>query len=279
MSRLLVTFIDTAWGDSILIESHSEHGQVRYGLIDCNDNGTSRPAAEFIRRRVEANAQGSSIPFPLFDFVLLSHGHADHSNGLATIMKQYGTRWFWYPKTTSLSAIKTIAFANRFTREVRLHQAVDRSRELPDLGDVNLKILWPPYQNDGPYDPENENNNSVVLALTLDRVSIVLTSDCEANNWSQILEDLPTKGVRIFQVPCHGAEQGMFDRFGQTPWLDHLKKNAKVVISGHSQLFSQPDPVVVSELERRKIKTLRTDEHYHVTISTNGRTVQAKAAT
>jgi beta-lactamase superfamily II metal-dependent hydrolase len=285
MSRLVVTFIDTAWGDCILIESHTDAGQTRYGLVDCNDISTSPAAMEFVIRRVQSNIGDRALPSPLFDFVVMTHGHADHAAGLQTMINRFATDWFWYPKMTSGPAIKVIHFANRFAEKVHRHQAVDRGKLLPDLGAVQLKVLWPPPGEPaagepyiGPYDPNNENNNSIVLALTLDKITFVLTSDCEAGNWPAIVKDYSLSGIRMFQAPCHGSQAGMFDRRGGTPWLDHLKKNVKIVISGHGQPNPQPDPVVLGELDHRKFKSFNTNEHYHVSFETDGHKVQTKWA-
>ena len=81
-----------------------------------------------------------------------------------------------------------------------------------------MRILWPNFDQ---IDTGNENNNSVVLALTLGEVSIVLTGDAEAENWPQIVGRLPSHTTYL-QVPHHGGRNGLFDLADGTPWLDHL---------------------------------------------------------
>jgi beta-lactamase superfamily II metal-dependent hydrolase len=79
-------------------------------------------------------------------------------------MREFGTKNFYYPKSTNwTSFISLIRYAGR-SSNVNWYQAIDNTNFLPKLGDVELDILWP--EHDG-IDQNNENNNSVVLQLTL----------------------------------------------------------------------------------------------------------------
>ena len=276
MSRLAVTWIDVGWGDSIILESEGDNGLVRYALIDCNDTNVSRSSFLFVKRFLELRQIDLSARFPLFDFVLLTHGHADHSTGIQALMSHFGTDWFWYPKTTHGGAIKVVHYANRFPQRIKRHQAVDQTKQLPNFGDVELKVLWPPHTTDGPYDKHNENNNSVVLSLKLGKNYFILTGDCEAENWPGIVPVMPKTGVRLFQVPHHGAYNGVFNDQNETPWLDKMKKSVKLVMSSHIRPHHHPHPSVTAEFDYRKLKYFRTDEHYHITIETDGSKVKTK---
>jgi beta-lactamase superfamily II metal-dependent hydrolase len=188
------------------------------------------------------------------------------------MMSYFRTDWFWYPKSVEHGGFaKIISYANRYRSKVNRHQAIDNTKILPDFGDVRLRALWPPFTAGGPHDSSNENNNSVVLVLTLGEVSFVLTGDCEAGNWSQIIGDLPqAPGLAVFQVPHHGALNGVFDDPGNTPWLDAILENVHIAMSSHIRPHSHPAPQVVQELQNRNIKPFRTDQHYHLTFTTDG---------
>ena len=86
---------------------------------------------------------------------------------------------------------------------------------------MQLKALWPPYTPGGAYDADSENNNSVVLALTLGQVSFVLAGDWEAEEGQQMCQDLAqNSGLAVFTVPHHGAVNGMFGSH-----VCHLKRS------------------------------------------------------
>jgi competence protein ComEC len=214
-----------------------------------------------------------SVPFagqPIFRWVLLTHAHSDHGLGLLRVLRTFGASEFWRPSTSRtprflVNVVRFVANSPNLTQP----RIVDSSRRLPNFGDVTLQILWPPVtKTEKLFD--NENNNSVVLALTLGRVTFVLTGDAEAEGvWSQIARHLP-KNTRFFKVPHHGAINSTFDANWKTPWLDSLPGGAKVAISSHVLPHKHPDPKVTATLDNRRVDTYRTDRHSHVTFETDG---------
>jgi beta-lactamase superfamily II metal-dependent hydrolase len=95
------------------------------------------------------------------------------------------------------------------------------------------------------FDTNKENFNSIVLALTLEQVSFILSDDCEADNWDLITGDLP----------------GL-------PGLDVLPGGTRIAMSSHIRPYNHRAPVVIQELANRNIEPFRTDLHYHLTFST-----------
>jgi beta-lactamase superfamily II metal-dependent hydrolase len=274
MSKLRVTMIDVGWGDSILVEALDSSGSSCYGLIDSNDTTTLRSSYIFLKRFFER--QGFSIPTsqPRFTWLLLTHAHADHGQGLKKVMNDYGTSHFWYPKTNSHAVFFSdlLRYAQRSSRVVH-HQAIDETKVIPPgfFGDVTMKVLSPEYS----LIDANENNNSVVLTLTLGNVCFVLTGDAEVDVWTRIADRIPANTL-LFKVPHHGSDNGMFDSSHRTPWLDRLSPSARLVISSHIRPFKHPDVEVVNELDSRQIKYYRTDEHYHITFETEGQDISVK---
>ncbi|MEM9365322.1 MAG: MBL fold metallo-hydrolase [Planctomycetota bacterium] len=274
MARLTVTMIDVGWGDCILLEFEKDGQDPRYALIDCNDRPNQRLALSFVKRHLQTKQVDWRNRRHFFDFVLLTHGHDDHSRGLKQMMSEFETKWFWYPKSGHPGLAGLLRYANR-SAKVDAHQSVDETKLLPDFGDVSMKILWPPHSPTGPHDPNDENNNSVVMALTLADVSFVLTGDCKASNWPSIVSKLPVN-LKVIQVPHHAAKNGMFDSSGGTPWLDAIASNVEIGMSCHISPHKHPHPDVITELNSQARSYFRTDEHYHVSFSTDGATVKKK---
>src|SRR5882672_4263772 len=97
MAVLRTTLIDVGWGDSLLLESEEDNGEPHYALIDSNDTSTLRSSNIFLRRFFERKNRSFPTSTPVFDWVLLTHAHADHGQGLKRILSDFGTWRLWYP--------------------------------------------------------------------------------------------------------------------------------------------------------------------------------------
>src|SRR5947209_6158609 len=97
MAVLRTTLIDVGWGDSLLLESEDDKGSSLYALIDSNDTSTLRSSNIFLKRFFERKNLNVPTTSPVFDWVLLTHAHADHGQGLKRILSDFGTLRLWYP--------------------------------------------------------------------------------------------------------------------------------------------------------------------------------------
>jgi len=264
-NKLRLTIIDVGMGDSLFLESIDGRGTSHYALIDSNDSTYSRSSYIFLRRFFEKKQEKVPSSSALFDWVLMTHAHADHGAGLQRILKDFGTKYFWHsdsPKYPVLIA-KLLDYARK-SNQVANYEAIDTSAVLPRFGGATMEVLWP---EPGVLD-ENENNNSVVLAITRGQVTFVLTGDAEADIvWTKISSKIP-KTTKFFKVPHHGATNGTFTSANATPWLAVLPKKALLGISSHILPYSHPDQKVVNALSGKTL--YRTDLHYHICVETDG---------
>ncbi len=272
MSKFKIILIDVGWGDSIFLESTDDAGQTVYALIDSNDTVYDRASFIFLKKYFERKNIVIPRDKPVFDFVLLTHAHADHAQGLKNIIKEYGTKNFWYPKSLNWKSFSTlIDYANRSPNVVH-HQAIDSSKINMAFGDVPFKVLWPPYDK---MDPENENNNSVVLLFTHGNQDFILSGDAEEEVWNQISGNIPLT-TKYFKVPHHGSVNGTFGPQKQTPWLDHCPANSLLAISSHIRPFGHPDQKVVDAFTHKNFHYLRTDENYHIEVISENNNIETK---
>lgn len=272
MSKLKVTLIDVGWGDSILVESQDNTGKDCYGLIDSNDTQNYRSSFIFLKRHFEKKKVKLPDDKPVFEFVILSHAHSDHGQGLKRIMREFGTKNFWYPKSLEWSSLsELIRYANLSSNVVH-HQSIDDTKINAKIGDIDMNILWPPHDVDK-IDPNNENNNSIVTVLPLNQVSFVLSGDAEEKVWEQIYQKLPQNKV-FFKVPHHGSVNGTSG--SNRGWFKNCPRSALLGISSHVRPFSHPDQQVIDIFKANNQQYYRTDEHYHITYQTDGNTIEVK---
>jgi len=89
------------------------------------------------------------------------------------------------------------------SRNVIQYGWIDNSMMLPNFGAVTVQVLWPPpHHNDA-----NENNNSLVIAMTLGRTSFVLTGDAEASVWSSISSQIHKEPILFLVVSAFLMQQ------------------------------------------------------------------------
>jgi beta-lactamase superfamily II metal-dependent hydrolase len=273
--ELKITLLDVGWGDSIFLQWKNDQGEHRFGLIDSNDTKYLQPSRIFLRRYFRRHLHYVSPGFekPYFDFVLLSHDHADHRAGLENIMKEFGTQDFFYPHTERTAGLgKLLDFAERERDKdngcVRHHEALDSDKPFPDFGDVAVNVLWPPPDHD--YEHASPNDTSVVLSLHVGKWYALLTGDAETEVWDAIASDIHWR-TRFVKVPHHGSVNGTFGPGDSTTWFSECPQAARLGIS--CDLYGNfvfPRPEVIRLFDENDKKYFRTDRHYHVTFVTDG---------
>ena len=261
MSSLKIVLIDVAWGDSIFLEAIDDAGNESYALIDSNDTTNYKSSLIFLRKYFQRKFGSSQVTKPVFDWVMLSHAHLDHGQGLKEIMKFFGTNHFYYPKSALNSSLAHLQrYANRPNVNIP-HQAIDTNRNFPDFGDAQVEILWPPEDQIS----NNENDNSIVLSFTLGNMTCMLTGDAEEDVWNVIKTSIPANTV-FFKVPHHGSRNGSLDHNHQGTWTTDCPTTALLGMSTHNRPHDHPHQEVLNHFNNRGFTYARTDDNYHLEI-------------
>ena len=268
MSILRVIILDVGWGDSIIVESEDQNGQLHVAVIDSNDSSKNRFTLNFLKRRLQTLGLDYSNQQHFLDFVLLTHGHADHGQGLKAIMQEFGTKQFWYSKSTHWGSMGSLLRFARRSSNVNHHQAIDDKRQLPNFGDVKLNVLWP---IEGELPENDENNNSVVMTLTLGKQTFLLSGDAEEIVWNKISNKIPLETAFI-KVPHHGSVNGSLDNHNNPTWLNGCPQDALLGISCHVGRYGHPHNDVINLFKKKNRDYYRTDKHYHLIFETDGLT-------
>ena len=209
---------------------------------------------------------------------MLSHDHSDHGSGLKRIMKEYGTKNFWYPKVEVEGSV-ILASLQSYANHPRVninHQAIDSESDIGNLGDIAMDVLWPmPDCIDN-----NPNNNSIVLTLTLGNTTFLMTGDAEGKVWDQIANQIPDNTVAV-KIPHHGSRNGTLYN-NTSPLidkLDGLPLEAHLGISCHPNYpnrFDFPHQEVLNRFKVRPYPYYRTDVNYHITFITDNNGVRIR---
>ena len=191
------------------------------------------------------------------DLLVLSHAQSDHAGGAARLLDQMR-----YVKELWLADVP----ANRRNREItRVREKImanggsviwlkrgDRMR----FSDVQVEVLWPPQG----FEPENSNNGSLVLSLSLPMGKrILLTGDIEKMAEMKIVEesDLNLQRLKhdLMLVPHHGSRTSSSEA-----WVDAVAPEIAIVQTGLGNRYQFPHGDVVNRYRKRDTTWFDTKE-------------------
>lgn len=134
------------------------------------------------------------------DELFLSHADLDHFNGVVELLERFDVGLVTMTPSFTQKSLpgvqKTLAEMERRHVPVRIAQAGDRLT----AGAVTFDVLHPPaFGPDG-----NENARSLVLRLSSENRTVLLTGDLEGPGLNRVLT-LPPEPVDVLMAPHHGS--------------------------------------------------------------------------
>ena len=253
--NLKLTFIDVGQGESILVEFP---GQKKM-LID----GGGLPGGTF--------DPGENVVSPFLwkkgikkiDYLVLTHAHPDHLNGLKAIARNFKIGEYW----EAFSPLEDDTYAE-FKRS--LLSSVSRKRLF--RGDshqekkVRIEVLHP--EKGEPYVDTIHNDQSLVLRLSYDQISFLLTGDIHIDAEREILENSREIKSQMLKSPHHGSLSSSSKAF-----LERAAPHIVVISAGEGNRYGFPDQEVLERYNKIGAKVYRTDLHGAVEVSSNGRRI------
>lgn len=198
------------------------------------------------------------------DIVVITHPHRDHLTGLKDVCEWYKPGAMWhngryfrpdpvYDDWSFYERLRggTISYCNPV--QVRRGHAMT-------VGDTTVYIAAPstPHLNGT---VEDENNNSLIIAMTTGKAKVVLTGDTEEEQWAAT--DLsPLANASIFLASHHGREDGFSERVLRvikpqriivscggpcdTEAIENYRRFAPVSLTRHGNVVVRPTEVVAA---------------------------------
>jgi competence protein ComEC len=250
--RLTVTFLDVGQGDAILIRSPAGHRI----LVD------GGPSGEAI-----SEALGRHLPFwdRHLDLVVLTHPDQDHLAGLVTVLERYDVDQALLPATECGSAVcrswsEALEREHVPTTEASAGQWIDLG------GGAWLSVLHPPPEG---LTGADEDDNGVVLKLTLGEASFLLTADLGEKGETYLTNRHADLRATVLKVAHHGSAGSTSPDF-----LAGVQPLMAVVSVGRDNGYGLPSPGTLGRLEPRPV--FRTDVNGDIEISTDGERLWVK---
>ncbi len=258
INTLRVTFIDVGQGDSILVEFPR-------GKRMLVDGGGFYDESFDVGRNVVAPVLWQK-KIATLHYLVLTHPHPDHLNGLQFIASTFRIGEFWENGEECSSApclnLTDIVRRKRISRR-SVHS------EIPPrwVNGVKVEVFNPPQGGlMGGKDPWSQTNNrSVVLKITYKNHRFLLTGDIEEEGEAQLIQSGKDVRAEVLKVPHHGSQSSSTGEF-----LEAVKPSYAVFTVGFRNIFNLPNRKVLQRYENLGCRISRTDRDGAVMLETDG---------
>ncbi|MCL2202046.1 MAG: MBL fold metallo-hydrolase, partial [Oscillospiraceae bacterium] len=211
-------------------------------VIDCGSSGYSN-AGSITHEYLADNNR------PRIDILILTHFHADHTNGVEFLLSRINVGTLAIPDPEGdFSAEDIIELARkRGTDIIYVTEPLTVA-----MGELEMLLLPPVGTGD-----ENERG---ITILTLGGISALITGDMSASGERSLLRKAQLPDIDVLVVGHHGS------RFSTSEELLLAVTPEIAIISVGKNSYGHPSGETLQRLEQHSIVVYRTDEVGHVRI-------------
>lgn len=243
--QLHVTFLSVGQGDATLVRLPDGRCMLVDGGGRAGDTG-SRVGERLLLPALR------SIGVRRIDYLVLSHEHPDHLQGVLFLAARFEIGEFWESGVDSslpeYQQLKWLLAARGIP--VRTMNATLPSQE---AGGVWVEPLWPPSAAHSGGAEANES--SLVLRLRHGKGSVLLTGDIGTAAERELLaRGVPLRST-LLKVAHHGSKYSSSE-----PFLAAVSPEAAVISAGYGNPFHLPAETIVRRVQKRGIRLYRTDQ-------------------
>jgi len=256
---LRVTFIDVGQGSSALVQLPGRERMLIDGggfLGSSFDTGRMVVAPFLFRSKIHR-----------IDYIVLTHPHPDHLNGLNFIAGHFNPREFWYngQDVETPEFLELMSTINKNGARVVGPAELSGGRE---TSGVKIELLHPAVEEKSGLssvsrDDSGSNNNSLVLKISYRGKSFLFPGDIEKQAEASVVA---RAGERlksdVLLVPHHGSKSSSTE-----PFLEAVSPEISVISCGKGNSFKFPHDQTIQRLRDAGSGIIRIDESGAVRIS------------
>ena len=202
------------------------------------------------------------------DAFVLSHPHADHVGGAASVIQALRPRiYFDGAFIAANAAYRTSLLASR-DEETQWRRVHPGDSIIVDEATIVFLAPDSAFAADLP-DP---NNASAVALVRVGEVRVLMMGDAEREEEQWLLEHAPDRlRADVLKVGHHGSSTS-----STSECLDAVRPRIALVSVGAGNTYGHPSPAVMASLAERGAEVVRTDRMGTVIVETDGRVVRLR---
>ncbi len=255
--KLIVTMLDVGQGDGIYIRTPG--GQTMF--VD----GGSSNVTNVGEKRIGPFLKSKGVR--TLDYVLISHGDADHKNGIEELLtdQQCGIRidtLLLPPKNVwdeGIEKLVSLAKEND-TKVLEFKEGQTMEDEL-----FCMECLAPGKT----YEGKAGNEASMVFEIRYQTFRMLFTGDLEGTGERNLEESGMLKRCTVLKVAHHGSKNSTSEKF-----IKEVKPSIALISSGIHNRYGHPDCETLQRLEQHGCYIFQTQKNGAITLKTDGQHVQ-----
>ena len=257
---LRVTLIDVGQGESILVEFPGRRTMVIDG------GGLAASPFDVGERVVSPVLWRKGIT--KIDHLVLTHPHPDHMDGLVALARNFRIGEFWEGLPAPADGGYAELLESLPARAVR--RRVGRGDRFAS-GPVSVEVLHP--SSDGGAGPgPADNENSLVIKLTMDGTSFLFTGDAGRPTEERLVASGLDLGARVLKAGHHGSASST-----TTAFLAAVRPRLVIVSAGPGNTYGFPHPDFLARCAEAGAAVLRTDLEGAIEIRVDGRRIAVRS--
>lgn len=185
--------------------------------------------------------------------LILSHEDMDHVGGAESILNSMPVRRLWIPHMEHEGRTLEHLVEVAHSQDVPVER-VDSGRAIWRSEGISVQVLHPPTEK---WNSTEDNENSVVVRVDFERMSVLMTGDVEARGEAWLVEHAPAKLLTnpVLKVAHHGGR-----RSSSIPFLTHVRPQEAVIPVGWKNPYHHPSIEVLERLQQMSARVWRGDE-------------------
>lgn len=245
---LEVHFLDVGNADCILLRQGAHAA-----LIDGGEPGDGEEIVEYLRR----------YGVDKLDFLLATHGHADHVGGLAQVVEAVPTGRLLVgdvPPAEEMEPAYAVLLAAAETCGVPIETVQTNAVYTVGVAQLQVAAFMP--------EAKEENDRSVVTRLTYGQRAFLFMGDAGTAVESALLQRGIPLQVDVLKIGHHGGKTS-----SSMPFLRRVAPAYGVIPCGEDNLHGHPSVDVLRRLQELEVTCLRNDVSGDIVFTTDGKSL------